>query len=130
MNKDNLLKMADYIETIPQELFDMDCSHRVGNRKRSKCQGIGDILGHCTILDNGLLPLYEDGFIDFITWSEEFTEIGWISNSNEWHFLFWSEWVYTDNTPTGAAKRIRYLVENGLPENWMEIIEGEDPIPY
>ncbi len=30
-------------------------------------------------------------------------------------FLFHSEWKRDDNTPTGAAKRIRYLLDYGLP---------------
>lgn len=127
MNKENLLKMADYIETIPQEMFNM-LEYRFGTKITPECNSVGCIIGHCTVLDNEPLPRCRNGVIGFDEWSERFT--GLDSWSDEWFFLFGNDWVNADNTPTGAAKRIRYFVENGLPNNWEEIIEGEDPLPY
>jgi len=35
-----------------------------------------------------------------------------------------------DNTALGGAKRIRYLLEHGCPDNWYEVMTGVDPLPY
>ena len=115
MNKDNLLRMADYIETIPQEQFDMRFFR-------------AEIIGYCTVLDPENLPRYGYGRIDFSTWSEKFT--GLCVFSSDWSYLFASDWYITDDTPTGAAKRIRYYVEHGLPEDWEEQMYGVSPLSY
>lgn len=127
MEKENLLKMADHIETIPQGMFDMG-EYRIGDEKTHECSSVGDIIGHCTILDSEPLPRFDDGDIDFETWAKKFTGLDYWEN--EWLFLFSEAWVMSDNTPTGAAKRIRYFVENGVPENWEKIMYGVDPLPY
>lgn len=126
-NKENLLKMADYIETVPQEKFGMELC-RSGYENTPECTSIGCIIGHCTVLDTEPLPRYSDGGIDFYKWSKSFIGIG--SWTNDWDYLFASSWAMIDNTPTGAAKRIRHYVENGLPENWRSIMYGNAPLPY
>lgn len=40
--------------------------------------------------------------------------------SVEWNWLFGSEWEDVDNTPKGAAKRIRIFLESGVPEAFLE----------
>jgi hypothetical protein len=127
MNKENLLRMADYIETVPQEKFDMEL-FRAGDGNTPECNSIGCIIGHCTVLDTKPLPIYINGNINFYEWSQSFTGIN--RESYDWIYLFSWEWAATDNTPTGAAKRIRHYVENGLPENWHDIIYGNAPLPY
>ena len=128
MNKENLLKMADYIETIPQNDFHMGC-YRNGFKKYHKCNSVGCIIGHCTILDEEEnLPRRSDGEINFSLWSQRFTGI--TAGSDEWYYLFGGDWSRTDNTPTGAAKRIRYFVEHGLPEDWLEQMNGVTPLSY
>jgi hypothetical protein len=37
---------------------------------------------------------------------------------DEWAWLFAAEWSKFDNTPLGAAKRIRTLLESGVPEGF------------
>lgn len=127
MNKENLLKMADYIETVPQEKFGMKL-FRFGDENTPECNSVGCIIWHCTILDTEPLPRDLDGGIDFYKWSKSFTGIS--PFTNDWEYLFSWAWVMTDNTPTGAAKRIRHYVENGLPENWYNIMFGDAPLPY
>jgi hypothetical protein len=127
MNKRNLLKMADHIETVPQELFDMELI-RKGDTKTRKCNSVGCIIGHSTVLDKNPLPRLIYGSINFLAWSKKFTGIRFLSD--EGRFLFASAWQSIDNTPVGAAKRIRYFVKNGLPENWLKIMYGENPLPY
>jgi len=151
MNAENLKKMADYIETVPQYKFDMrrfreeehaddfeiipddpqekvDISAFLAGRKTAhECGSVGCLLGHCTILDERPLPL-KSGEIDFYAWSFEFT--GLHPKSIGWVYLFSASWRAADNTPTGAAKRIRYLIENSAPEDWKAQMEGDAPLSY
>lgn len=127
MNKENLLKAADYIETVPQELFSMGNYRYVEDGESHECNSVGCILGHCTKLDEiDNIPRLTDGTIKFRQWSDTFFEV---SNS-EWFYLFSSDWFFIDNTPTGAAKRIRYIVEHGLPENWRKQVLDKAPLSY
>ncbi len=120
--------MADYIRTIPQERFDMD-RYRSNDRQTHECDSIGCVVGYCTILDDvNNIPKYSDGDIDFEKWSENFTGLGWWSGT--WHWCFSSYWKQIDNTPTGAAQRIEWLLNNGLPQNWSNQLEGTDPLIY
>ena len=121
MNRKNLNRMADYIETIPQDRFDMD-NFRTGEKVKHECDSVGCVIGHCTVLDKNPLPMNYIGDINFSEWSFEFT--GLYPNSDEWDYLFASEWGAVDNTPKGATKRIRYFLLRGLPYNWYEQMKG------
>ena len=131
MNKENLQKMADYIRTVPQKKFDMEI-YRVGSHKTAECGSIGCVIGHCTVLDSEPLPMgawRSDGEgIDFATWSEKFT--GLSTTSDEWDWCFSSGWSHFDNTPEGAAKRIEWLINKGLPKDWFKQMGGENPLCY
>jgi len=127
MNRENLNKMADYIETIAQDRFDMG-KFRTGEKVDHECDSVGCVLGHCTILDKNPLPLDSSGDIDFSAWSLDFTGLN--PDSDECHYLFAGLWDSADNTPTGAAKRIRYIIEHGLPEDWYEQTRGRAPLSY
>ena len=131
---ENLLKMADYIEKIPQKVFDMEI-FRSGNDEKHNCDSIGCIIGHCVILDSLSNIPYDCDYhsngeksIDFHKWCREYTGIHFSSYSGL--YLFSSEWSNIDNTPEGAAKRIRYFVKNGLPFNWSKQLEGSEPLSY
>lgn len=43
-------------------------------------------------------------------------------------WLFGSEWTAADNTPEGAAARIDYFLEHGVPEVFAEQAEDEYPL--
>ena len=125
MNRDNLALMPPFIRTIPQRAFHM-ATFRNGQKKNPECDSLGCVIGHCTVLDNNPLPIFLSGRIDFITWSEKFTGV----SDDEWLWCFSSDWSATDNTPKGAALRIEWLLQNGLPENWEEQLEGDTPLCY
>ena len=127
MNKENLKLMADYIETIPQEKFDMN-TFRTGEKVDHECGSVGCVLGHCTVLDKRPLPMYLEGDINFNAWSFDFT--GLDPYSSEWDYLFASFWTYGDKTPIGAAKRIRHFLEKGLPKDGREQMLGRAPLSY
>ena len=129
MNKLNLLRAANYIEKIPQSAFSMRL-FRSGDEKTHECGAIGCVIGHCTVLDAPEnLPLYKNnGGINFWRWSENF--FGCKVHSPEWEWCFSSNWKGVDNTPTGAAARIRYLVKNGVPENRRKQMLGYEQVCY
>jgi hypothetical protein len=117
MNKSNLEKIANLIEGIPPKYFNMfNFIHQeyIGD----KIITVGNTIGHATILDvyNIQKNFKPKGVVDYLSWSEYFT--GLSAESEEWEWCFSPKWVKYDNTPTGAAKRIKILIENGLPENW------------
>jgi hypothetical protein len=128
MNRENLQRMADYIRTVPKEKFHMG-EYRKGSWKKHQCGSVGCVIGHCTILDKiENISLTIGLGIDFTAWSEKFT--GLIAWSSEWDWCFHAVWKHTDNTPTGAADRIEWLLNHGLPEDWYEQIIGENPLIY
>lgn len=48
---------------------------------------------------------------------------GW---SDEWEWCFSGDWHYRDNTPQGAALRIKWLLEKGLPNNHVDQLYNEE----
>lgn len=132
MNRENLQKMANHIKTIPQKRFSM-AEFRTFNDPKDmethECNTIGDVIGHCTVLDNeDNIPRMMTGVIDFNKWSAVYT--GLSIDSIEWLWCFSKHWVNTDNTPTGASKRIEWLLKNGLRANYMEQIIGKAKLCY
>lgn len=127
MNRENLQRMADHIRTVPQEKFDMDV-YRDNDSLSHECNTVGCVIGHCTVLDKEPLPPLSYICIDFTVWSERFTGIDSVADA--WHWCFSSHWSHVDNTPTGAALRIEWLLNNGLPENWDEQMNGQEPLCY
>jgi hypothetical protein len=125
MNKENLQRMADYIRTIPKELFDMG-EYRTGQTITNECDSVGCVLGHCTVLNPDPLPKDRFGSIDFNRWAYKFTG----TTENEWVWCFGSTWRNTDNTTEGAALRIEWLIKHGLPENWRAQYNNETPLCY
>jgi hypothetical protein len=47
-----------------------------------------------------------------------------------WAWCFSSRWRDTDNTPEGAALRIRWLHAHGVPQDWYEQSHGIAPLCY
>lgn len=130
MNKENLQRMADYIKTIHENSFDMGYFRRLPyDRNSYECQAIGCVIGHCTVLDEPInIPRYTDNRINFSKWSEKFT--GLSHYSDKWDWCFNAKWQNTDDTPIGASKRIEYLLEYGLPDNWHNQMIGKETLIY
>ena len=126
MNKENLQRMADHIRTVPQEMFDMSV-YRQGDHNSIECGSVGCVIGHCIHLAPQLIRK-SYGNVDFTSWSERYTEID--CSSDEWLFCFCGEWVNVDNTPEGAALRIEWLINNGLPGDWEDQMYGNTPLCY
>lgn len=130
MNRHNLQRMADFLKTVPQEKFNMEYFRKENSDLGSKdCKSVGCAIGWCTVLDDEEnIPRDVDGDIIFDKWSEKFT--GLDPELEEWDWCFSLIWSEVDNTPIGASKRIQWLLDHGLPENWEDQKEGEAPLCY
>jgi len=133
MNETNLMKMANYIENIPQKDFSMEVWRRGVNNVNVVCNSVGCAVGHCTILDvenikKNFIDRYD--IIDYLEWSSEFTGINY--SSMKWAYLFVDDWMFIDNTPKGTANRIRYVVKYGFPNyiGMYEEINGLKKLNY
>lgn len=125
----NLKKLADYL--LKGELkakFNMSryTGHKIFTDEdmyATDCGTIGCAVGHGPFA--GVLKNEKE------LW-DEYSERCFIDDTRNsaYGFLFAGEWEDVDNTPQGAAKRILYFLENGIPENWEEQIEGFEPICY
>ena len=129
MNKGNLSKLADYLETeVKQKQFDMDLyrSDEVGRmcdfRSYHDCGTVGCALGWAPFVE-GLEPIDQEFDDDhymgvsliFASYQRRVFDLSTIA----WEWCFSDEWRSYDNTPKGAAKRIRYFVEHGqVPFGW------------
>lgn len=123
MNAKNLLQLADFLDTLPSEKFAMDAYARDEHDEAlelaaHECGTVCCAAGWGPAA--GLAPLPSDD-----SW-EEYTHrvFGVEAADPAWSWCFSGLWRRADNTPAGAAKRIRHLVEHGLPENWGEQIFG------
>lgn len=128
MNKENLQRMADYIRTVPQEKFSMSVYRYGQNQHLPKCGSVGCVIGHCTILDKANIKQWRDyeGDIEFGMWSQHFTGI----KDEMWEWCFASEWANVDNTTNGAALRIEWLINKGLPHDWDDQMNGQAALCY
>lgn len=135
MNSENLQKLADRLTTVGQEQFDMGIfwayKDEDGDEVSAldlaeiirgdapKCPTAACALGHAATI----FPLEEKGWLSF---GERVFEVN--PCSREWDWCFSGTWDKFDNTPTGAAKRIQYLIDHGqAPEGWSFEAMSHDP---
>ena len=118
LNKVNILKLAKFLETLPQEKFHMlnyklDKRGNILSVNEYSCGTIGCALGWAPTALGNTCTHYK-------SW-EEYNELNLgITTSADWDWCFSGDWVYIDNTPKGAALRLVYLVNNGVPDNYLE----------
>lgn len=136
MNRVNLEKLAAYLEQLPEgyDHFDM-CDFyqkyfiglggiRIGRTKSnpetaiapSECGAVACAIGHAPAAGIPALPGEY--------WAPYAVRVFELLH-NEWVWCFDGEWECIDNTPQGAAKRIRYLLAFGPPSDWKEQLDGE-----
>ena len=124
MNEQNLLKLADFIwHNVTQEVFDM-WYYRPGGIKLdangkpigSECGTVGCALGWAPFVP-GLEILLEKEVLlgsttDHVLFSKySYRVFGLDGGSNEWNFLFASDWRELDNTPIGFVRRVYALID-------------------
>lgn len=123
-HRENLLKLADYLDTLPgdYEQFDMseymlvrDGDHweNFGPDERSKpvCGTVACAVGHGPAAG---IRLYGD-----LDWTDYAERVFGKMRCDDFQYMFGSEWSNYDNTPKGAASRIRTFVSLGCaPDRW------------
>jgi hypothetical protein len=137
--KKRLLALADHIEAVPQDLFDME-SYRLEDDTLEGCGTVGCALGHAPALlikrfhvrpASITMTMYSEIVIDWDKVALQFGITDDVFNSPAMAYLFHALWKHVDNTPTGAAKRIRWVVKHGgVPFNYSQQIFGEAPRSY
>lgn len=123
MNRDNLAKLASYLEKLPADWkhFDMDVyldapdftsvydaedTYAQNPDLINSCGTVACALGHGPAA--GIKPNYEAGC--GISWWDYGTLNFTGSADNLYDWLFSSFWSHVDNTHHGAAARIRYVL--------------------
>lgn len=127
----NLLKLANYLETLPKDYrqFSMNYYNSDENlyaHDELVCDAVACAIGHAPAA--GIRPKRGETWLNYC----ERTLIGADpANSNlAWQWMFSLDWQRADNTPHGAAARIRWYIEHGVPENFGDQMCGEKPLCY
>lgn len=118
--RNNLSTLASYLERLPSNYkhFDMETfayseeheevpTSEIQNGKFS-CGTVACAVGHGPAAGITFCPsdLEPNGYPGWLKYSERFVPSG----SPEWIWCFSDEWAEFDNTPRGAAARIRHLL--------------------
>lgn len=124
----NLAKLASFLDTVDPDKFEMEYfligkeGDYMGLEERKKVHNCGTAA--CAIgwaPTAGIRVSKNDE-----TWNDYSVRVfGYADGSDVWEYMFGGEWTSYDNTPGGAAKRIRYVLENGhAPARWDEHRQG------
>lgn len=124
----NLEKLAAYLERYAAETghsvrFEMGQFCDVNHYYDSiQCGTIGCAVGHGP--EAGVEKWMDE-------WWYEYVERAFTGGDDDVYcWLFDDGWKYNDNTPLGAAKRIRWYLRHGVPDDYLEQMEGESPLCY
>ena len=119
MNIKNLELLATYLEALPVNYihFDMDTFldgvRDSGARTwEPECGTVACALGHAPNVPGIPKPLVEGE--NWYAYSDRVLGLG----DKDWEWCFSSDWAEVDNTPQGAATRIRYLLKHPDLEGW------------
>jgi hypothetical protein len=117
MNVENLTILANYLDTVSQVNFDMRTFSRDQDGddiplEAHECGTVGCAIGHGP--DAGL-PFEPQDIGDWVGYGERVFGLG--TKNPGWDWCFSASWAWIDNSPAGAAKRIRHLIEHGVPSD-------------
>ena len=116
----NLEKLAGYLESgelsakFDMGRFSEDCDSHV-----TECGSVGCAVGHGPYAG---IPKYAAE-----NWAGYAYRVFGANLSGAFLWCFEGGWYYIDNTPQGAAKRIRYMLKHGIPKDAGEQMLGEAP---
>jgi hypothetical protein len=132
MNENNLEILAQLLDKLPQDGFSMldyaqDEDEESINPYAHDCMTVGCAVGHGPAAG---LPVHRSDK-DWTLYSERvFGLKPWGDTEFSWDWCFHQGWLYIDNTPAGASKRIRHLIQHGLPQDALEQRRGRAPYVY
>lgn len=126
MNIENLTTLANYLERVSPDAFDMgkfsvDKHGKELGLHVHECGTVACAVGWGPAA--GFPPLPSDEF-----WTNYSHRVfGLYAGDAAWDWCFGWQWGGVDNTPTGAAKRIRYLIKRGVPPDAEDQMRGATP---
>jgi hypothetical protein len=109
MNKENLKRLADYLST--GSLKAQFCMSSYSENKRhdsreSDCGSVGCAVGHGPFVGPDMKKFPTE------TWNGYCSRVFGVDTSTTlWNWLFGAYWAEVDNTPRGAAARIKYWLD-------------------
>lgn len=151
INRGNLLKLAQYLEALPLDydkfemktFFEIADDGDIGFVEAGKiksaglivCGTVGCAIGHGP--SAGIQRLKDEDWIDYSY--RQFVDVGFKRLGDEeevyeaddiWQWCFAATWTRIDNTPHGAAKRIRWYLDHGLPFDAVQQIHWKTELCY
>lgn len=123
VHRTNLLALAHFLETEPavRKHFNMATYFAVDN----ECGSVACALGWAPIALGHEKQISESLYValDYDQYSKDHFDLYPINP--EWDWLFGAEWVHIDNTPEGAAARIRKFVkwDHNLPIDVQDFVD-------
>lgn len=117
MNTQNLTTLANFLDKLDPEKFDMvdfardEHGEQHMNPKIHECTTVGCAVGWGPAAG---IHVSKDDF-DYFDYAKRVFGLSFGEPAFEW--CFDGGWAWIDNTPTGAAKRIRHLVRSGVPDD-------------
>jgi len=133
--KANLLKLAAYLRKLDREKFDMRSFYKrydeySGRLVMANPSEVGQHAtpNYCNTVACavGCGPAAGVPVIDTDTGWSIYSQRVFTSCARTWDFLFSISWVKIDNSSVGAAKRIEFLLENGLKNICPSNIDMDD----
>lgn len=134
--RQNLLKLADYLSRFcetPERQFDMTEFDEVRHRCSTQgqvldCGSVGCAIGHGPYAG---IPKHDDeNWFDYALRvflpGPQGSRVGYLA----WDWCFSIAWARTDNSPGGAAARIRWLLEYGVPDDADAQMDREAQLCY
>lgn len=114
MNKENLLRLADYLEGPLKAAFDMSLysefsPYSIGGQgvEDYSCGSVGCAVGHSPFI--GLPKSTKE------SWRAYAGRVFGLPDDKHFNFLFSGLWGACHNDPKETARRIRYFVKHGMP---------------
>jgi hypothetical protein len=126
MNCENLQKLATYLRSLPADYQEFDMEVYASDNSFAhplSCGTAGCAIGHGP--NAGIAAQDQEEWEDYSRRVFAIT-----ADADEWDWCFGWYWAHTDNTPLGAAQRIEWLLQNGLPENANDQKLGDAPLCY
>lgn len=127
MNRDNLKKLADYLLSgnLKSEFNMLHYADENNNGSNEigklTCGVVGCAVGHG--------PYAGIEKHSYECWDSYVIRV-FGAESAMFSWCFSSDWTGVDNTPEGAAKRILYTLEHGVPLDYYEQQRGDAPLCY
>ena len=129
VSKENLIKLANGLlnDNRRRTRFTMAVYSADGGagEMQIECGSVGCAIGHA--------PFYgieKNPSESWFAYSRRTLINRSTDDSSESRWCFSGDWAPIDNTKTGAAQRIIYLLQYGLPDTWKSQMDGDTPICY